>query len=139
MIRYELKDKERQAALEKIFPGFGEALQAACKDEYGDSTNYVEVQLDDCGGIFFNDEAAIYKDAITTKEVYDPCHWNNYPEVTPPEGEWMRVEVLTLNGIPIRKAMFYKGGRWGQYPLDPGEVVNNRLRFRPWNDEEAAK
>lgn len=31
MIRYELKDKERQAALEKALPGFDEALQRACK------------------------------------------------------------------------------------------------------------
>lgn len=31
MIRYELKDKERQAALEKALPGFADALQRACK------------------------------------------------------------------------------------------------------------
>ena len=31
MTRYELKDKERQSALEKALPGFGEALQRACK------------------------------------------------------------------------------------------------------------
>lgn len=30
MIRYELKDKERHAALEKALPGFTEALKKVC-------------------------------------------------------------------------------------------------------------
>ena len=141
MIRYELKDKERQAALEKIFPGFGEDLQAACEDEYGDSTRYVEMQLSDCNGIFFNDESVINKDAITTKEVYDPHAWNDYPNVTPPEGVLMRIEgqYAKRPELEYYGALMYLEGAW--HFADTVEIADNVIveRFRPWNDEEAAK
>lgn len=70
---------------------------------------------------------------------YDPCAWNNYPEVTPPEKVWMRIEMLSQDGgIKPRDVAFYMAGLWCTFPLDNGEVILGRLRFRPW-DEEAAK
>lgn len=139
MIRYRLKDQERQTALEKIFPGFGEALQAACEDEYGDSTRYVEMQLSDCNGIFFNDETVINKDAITTEEVYDPHAWNRFPEVTPPEGVWMRCEGHDQDtGMLLRAALVFDGKHWKE-PRGDTYWLCTVERFRPWDDEEAAK
>lgn len=139
MIRYELKDKEKQSAFEKILPGFGDDLQAACDEQFDDEFSHVCVQLNHGGGVFYDGEVSIKKSAICTKEVYDPDAWNNYPEVTPPEKVWMRIEMLSQDGgIKTRDVAFYKAGRWSKFPLDDGEVILGGLRFRPW-DEETAK
>lgn len=137
MKRYELKDKERQAALEKIFPGFGEDLQAACEDEYGDSTRYVEMQLSDCNGIFFNDETVINKDAITTKEVYDPHAWNDYPNVTPPEGVLMRIEGRDDDDDAFHFSGYFKNRMWvDEYGYALATNIYTVERFRPWDEEK---
>lgn len=133
MTRYELKDKNKQAKFLAVFPDFLTALTNAM-NHLEPGAQWVPVQSGE-----YEYSVTINPEDVETFAEYDPHAWNNYPKVTPPEGVWMRVEVLTLAGIPIRKAMFYKSGRWGQYPLDPGEVVNSRLRFRPWDEEEAAK
>lgn len=139
MIRYKLKDQERQTYLEKIFPGFGEDLQATCEDEFDNGFNHVCVQLSAGSDVFYFGTVDIRKTAIRMEEVYDPKSWNKYPEVTPPEKVWMRVEMLSQDGgIKTRDVAFYKEGRWCKFPLDNGEVILGRLRFRPW-DEEAAK
>lgn len=93
MIRYELKDSVKQDAFEKILPGFGDALQAACDEQFDDEFSHVCVQLNHGGGVLWDGGVNIKKSAICTKEVYDPRAWNNYPEVTPPEGVVMRLEI----------------------------------------------
>ena len=138
MIRYTLEDKGRQEGLEKAFPGFGEDLQTAGEREFDDRYDYVEVLLSDCGGVLGDYTLPIAKTAIRTEEVYDPHAWNNYPEVTPPEKVWMRIEMLSQDGgIKTRDVAFYKAGRWCKFPLDNGEVILGRLRFRPWDEEDA--
>lgn len=140
MFKYKLKNKEQQAALEKAFPGFDSDLQAACDDEFDDEFDYVRVRLSHDGGILRGSRLNIEKAAICAKEVYDHNKWNNYPEVTPPEKIWMRIEMLSQDGgIKTRDVAFYKAGRWCKFPLDNGEVILGRLRFRPFDDEEAAK
>nr|DAF76022.1 MAG TPA: hypothetical protein [Caudoviricetes sp.] len=140
MKRYELKDKELQTALEKAFPGFGEALQASCENTFDDITNYVEVSLDKCYSILFRDKIDICKSAITTKEVYDPHAWNNFPQVTPPEGVPMRVEgqYAKRPELEYYGALVYLEGAW--HFADTSEIADNVIveRFRPW-DEESAK
>ena len=139
MIRYELKNRERQEAFEKAFPGFGRALQNACDGQFDDKSGYVRVRFSRVEDTFYDGGLSIKKAAICTKEVYDPDAWNNYPEVTPPEKVWMRIEMLSQDGgIKTRDVAFYKAGRWCKFPLDNGEVILGRLRFRPW-DEESAK
>lgn len=139
MIRYELKDKEKQSAFEKILPGFGDDLQAACDEQFDDEFSHVCVQLNHGKGVFYDGEVSIKKSAICKKEVYDPDAWNEFPEVTPPEKVWMRIEMLSQDGgIKTRDVAFYKAGRWCKFPLDNGEVILGRLRFCPW-DEESAK
>lgn len=135
MKRYELKDNEPQTALEKVFPGFGEALQAACEQEFNDDTNYVAVMFNGYSGI----QISIRKSAITTKEVYDPKSWNKYPEVTPPEGVWMRCEGHDHStAVWLRAALVFDGKRWKE-PRGDTYWLGTVERFRPWDDEEAAK
>lgn len=92
MIRYELKDKPRQEALEKALPGFAEDFQAACEDEFGDSSSYVRVLLSTNDEVFRNCQVVVSKNAISTEEVYDFREWNKYPEVKPPHGVLLRCE-----------------------------------------------
>ena len=138
MTRYELKDKERQAALEKALPGFTEALQNNCEAQFNDPTRFVNATIRICEGGFNDCIVSIQKDAILAKETYDPYKWNEYPNVTPPEKVWMRIEMLSQDGgIKTRDVAFYKAGRWCKFPLDNGEVILGRLRFRPWDEEDA--
>lgn len=140
MIRYELKDKERQAALEKMLPGFGEDLQKACEDDFDDGFNHVCVQLSAGSDVFYYGTVDIRKAAICTKEVYDPHAWNNYPEVTPPEGVLMRIEgqYAKRPELEYYGALVYLEGAW--HFADTSEIADNVIveRFRPW-DEESAK
>lgn len=143
MIRYELKDKERHAALEKALPGFTEALKKVCTPMCGIVKGGQGINVHnygpDIGWISGEWSISLPTDDIEVVTVYDPHAWNNYPEVTPPEKVWMRIEMLSQDGgIKTRDVAFYKAGRWSKFPLDDGEVILGRLRFRPW-DEEAAK
>ena len=143
MMHYELKDKKRQAVLAEALPGFMNALQEACE------TRVRELKVNACVRLeHFSVSAPWSKGewtlALPTADLeviedYDPNQWNEYPRVTPPEKVWMRIEMLSQDGgIKTRDVAFYKAGRWCKFPLDNGEVILGRLRFRPW-DEEAAK
>lgn len=141
MIIYTLKDNERQNALEKVFPGFGDDLQAACDDEFDDEFNHVRVRLSHGGGIFRDSRVNIKKAAVCAKEVYDPNKWNNYPEVTPPEDISLRCEGHDRDtGRPFRAILRYLDGGFCFDSTDPrlyrslfpGMVID---RFRPWDEE----
>ena len=136
MIRYEMKDKSRQEAFEKALPGFKEALRSP--ETMGEMLEFSHWGLS-AGWEDDDWSLTINRNQLNEVVAYDPCAWNNYPEVTPPEKVWMRIEMLSQDGgIKTRDVAFYKAGRWCKFPLDNGEVILGRLRFRPW-DEEAAK
>ena len=136
MIRYELKDKERQAVWEKAFPGFVRDLQAACDEQFDDKFNYVRVRLT-CARILYCDGSLdIKKKAIRTKEGYDPHAWNNYPEVTPPEDISLRCEGLHEDtGHKFRAALQFAHGEF-RFECGFRMLPNTRVtRFRPWDEE----
>lgn len=136
MIRYALKNRERQAAWEKAFPGFGDALQAACDEQFDDKFSYVRVRLI-CARILYCDGLLdIKKKAIHTKEGYDHNAWNNYPEVTPPEGVWMRVETWSACGAVVRGVFMYVNGAWRRSKYTDPQNEIKAARFRPWDEEE---
>lgn len=139
MIKYTLKNTRIRVGLELAFPSFDKALQTACEKEFDDTSEYVRVPLDDDEDVFVEHQVKIRKSAIHAKAMYNPYEWNEYPNVTPPEKVWMRIEMISQDGrIKTRDVAFYRAGRWCKFPLDNGEVILGRLRFRPW-DEEAAK
>lgn len=140
MIRYELKDKERQAALEKALPGFEEALQNDCKDQFSDPTDFVNVAIGQGKGWGYECLVGIQKNAILVKETYDPYKWNNYPEVTPPYGVLLRCEGGYLGSDrKFHDAMTYRPDCFFREDNGLPMAHDKRVeRFRPW-DEEAAK
>lgn len=146
MIRYELKDKERQAALEKALPVFKKMLQHACENhrpEYFDEHKSVAVFYSTVDGTWGSGEWMIElpTDDIEVIKEYDPNKWNNYPEVTPPEGVLMRIEgqYAKRPELEYYGALMYLEGAW--HFADTVEIADNVIveRFRPWDDEEAAK
>ena len=146
MIRYELKDKERQAALEKALPVFKKMLQHACENhrpKYFDEHKSVAVFYSTVDGTWGSGEWMIElpTDDIEVIKEYDPNKWNNYPEVTPPEGVPMRIEgqYAKRPELEYYGALMYLEGAW--HFADTVEIADNVIveRFRPWNDEEAAK
>ena len=74
---------------------------------------------------------------------YNPHAWNNYPEVTPPEGVLMRCETYHLGVWNYYGGVFWKGGWRDEHSLDRnydegyiGEPWGRDVyRFRPWNEE----
>lgn len=139
MFRYELKDKERQAAFEKALPGFDKALQTACEYQYGDGSCCVTMQPEAYKGILISNLIVIDKDAIAAKEVYDPKKWNSYPAVKPPIGVPMRIEYKTSKGhIGGILALFFDG-MWRRCTPEGTACFltldRDVKRFRPWDDE----
>ena len=71
---------------------------------------------------------------------YTTKGWNPFPEVTPPEGVWMRLEVFRSNFREQHTYRYYakflksewKNGEGGKVDIREGDYV----RFRPWEDEE---
>jgi hypothetical protein len=69
---------------------------------------------------------------------YDPHKWNEYPEVTPPEGVLMRVECRDGRKACAKYRLFIEGGSWcdvngGAWPEAYSQSV---ARFRPWDEED---
>lgn len=144
MIRYELKDKERQAALEKALPVFKKMLQHACENhrpEYFDEHKSVAVFYSTVDGTWGSGEWMIElpTDDIEVIKEYDPNKWNNYPEVTPPVGVPMRIEYKTSKGhIGGILALFFDG-MWHRCTPDGTTCFltldRDVKRFRPWDDD----
>ena len=139
MIRYKLKDRELQAAYEKCLKDFDHHLQIACEgfdDEEETVVLHHLCKMTDKPLIAW--ELTISKKEIEPIEVYDPHAWNNYPEVTPPEGVPMRVEGRYKSaGFLFSTAMCYQFGQW--YPLITVSTPLSELeidRFRPWDEDK---
>ena len=141
MKAYRLKDKERQKTLELALPRFAEELNRACEDQVDDKTALVHVMhipdYSSEGGAW---TITFKKDEIESCPAYDPNNWNNYPEVEPPVGLTMRLEVFPPGSggrRGLRYAAQFLGGKWHKYgsrqPITTNE--GDTVRFRPWEDE----
>lgn len=60
---------------------------------------------------------------------YDPHNWNKYPEVTPPEGVWMRFETKNNEGFMAEFAY----GKW--FNCYGNRINRYSGRFRPWSED----
>lgn len=101
-MKYRLKDRELQKKLDEISKGdFSDALEVcsaavASALKRGKPTTIwfgVQPQL----------SLEITSDMLEEVREYDPHKWNNYPEVTPPEGALMRVERIENGRMQAEK------------------------------------
>ena len=131
MTKYRLKDAALQKKLDELSNGtFSELIATS-------------------GGVFAREDKSLLKlgngrfIVVLHKEdfeaVYNPNNWNNYPEVTPPEGVWMRVEAQRVStGEISRVCAIFRDGRW--HLTEQGTAVDlvefagtkKVKRYRPW-------
>lgn len=132
-MKYRLKDRELQRKLDDISGGyFSDAMKGITIDGFKVFPNPIPFRLGDDGPV-----AAIQ---LLSKDIepyieYDPNDWNSFPEVTPPEGIPMRVEVEYESFSNIYKlCATFKEGIWYRENGQPIDFyVNAKVkRFRPW-------
>lgn len=137
-MKYRLKDRELQRKLDEATDGeFSRRLQndrehmdgmilIGCMGMIEDRRRHNHTKLQRMTLCFATDE-------IEEVAEYDPHKWNEYPEVTPPEGVWMRCET-DVNAIEhkIRHVAKFDGREWRDY-LSKQVVVH---RFRSWDNPE---
>lgn len=140
MAKYKLKNRVLQGHLDVISSGeFSETLKSGNVefDEDGFAVIPVGSSKHDNDKVLITGKFAVtlYKDEVYEITEYDPNKWNKYPEVTPPEDEWMRVEQFFNNRCRLIGGIF-RDGKWycrhdvgGQY-LDT--TLDNVTLFRPW-------
>ena len=137
-MKYRLKDRELQRKLDEITKGeFSKNLYKRDDNLFHSfsgnlltthlgKTNYYERKF---GFWFFPNE-------IEEVPQYDPTKWNRFPEVTPPEGVWMRVETDMGFGFKAR----FQFGDWLDNRNDiigPKDGIDGAVcLFRPWEDPE---
>lgn len=166
MTRYELKDKDKQAKYLAVFPDFLTALTNAMNHR-DPETRWISVQSAE-----YEYSVNVYPEEVETFAEYDPHAWNNFPEVKPPEGVLMRLEVVeaswddglegerlcaiwevhtftVINDDQKTESEITEGRWYREYRGKSDEMLNTygfppdgkifKARFRPWDDEEAAK
>ena len=140
MTKYRLKDQELQKKLDEISDGdFSRQIEGNLQNIKGRGTTDADYRL------FFGElpgryeivnrfSMLLYEHEIEVFEEYDPNDWNNYPDVTPPEGVLMRVEFV-YDGRFCRNCAIFENGAW-RLTID-GEAsyditLDNVERYRPW-------
>lgn len=135
---WHLKDRELEKSLIEIDTEFLSKLNTVCEildtNKDGDIYKYQAcvVKLNHYGKTI--GELFLTGADIEYKTTYNPHAWNNYPEVTPPEGVWMRLEICQGSEDSGRMGAKYVNGKW---LLDDGAIANfgnYPARFRPWED-----
>ena len=135
---WHLKDRELEKNLIEIDTEFLSKLNTVCEildtNKDGDIYKYQAcvVKLNHHGKTI--GELFLTGGDIEYKTTYNPYAWNPYPEVTPPEGVWMRLEICPGSEDSGRMGAKYVNGKW---LLDDGAIANfgnYPARFRPWED-----
>lgn len=127
MTRYRLKDRELQKKLDEISGGcFTEALESIKKP------SCIVFQARNGGPAM---SVNLTKQDIEQFLEYNPNDWNVFPDVTPPEGVWMRTEHRDETDPPgiIRKVgAVFQDGTWRNSTGEAYPSYISIKRFRPW-------
>lgn len=136
-MRYRLKDRELQRKLDEISDG---SFSSRLADVSGEIPNLFRQSIST--RIYFGDKYQFSlhatQDMLEEVREYDPHKWNEYPEVTPPEGVLMRVECRDGRKACAKYRLFIEGGSWcdingGAWPEAYSQDVKH---FRPWDEDE---
>lgn len=146
MTKYRLKDAELQKKFDEISNGdFSRGLRRFIESGYlGTGPNFVAFgDMQPCGfadgfGNFRRFSVCLLKHELEIVKEYNPNDWNDYPDVTPLEGELMRVEVEYPEGDVLRQCAIFEDGIWwneenGNPNANEVEYLSAKVkRFRPW-------
>lgn len=142
-VTYRLKDRELQKKLDNLTDGNFSGLLAETMSEDNGLSPHISVDCGEWINPHANEQLAIYrfrvyfrKDEIEAVHVYDPKAWNEYPDVEPPPGVWMRLEAEFGGKKYGYKAKFFCGSWRDDYiVLSVKKGQKQKIRFRPWDDE----
>lgn len=139
-MKYRLKDKELQRKLDEISDG---SFSSRLADVSGAIPNLFRESI--TTRIYFGDKyqfsLQVTQDMLEEVREYDPHKWNEYPEVTPPEGVWMRCENVygsepeRLERFAARYTSQYEDGEWVDAWFSNG-LRRDVTSFRPWDEED---
>lgn len=138
MTKYRLKDQELQKHLDAISGGeFTATIESGSFEFDEDDMAVVTFGSAMHGTEIIAGKFSVILDKNETYELakYNPNNWNNYPDVTPPEGVLMRVEFI-YDGILRRNCAIFENGAWhitaeGKADYDH-LTLDDVKRFRPW-------
>ena len=136
-MKYRLKDRELQRKLDELSDGdFSARLhkeRELIKDSFKKEPRLHVLWFGE-GSQF---SAALYADMLEEVREYDPHKWNNYPEVEPPEGVWMRVEWRdgVVKHLAVARYEAWGGGKQFVWVSDK-RIIREVDRFRPRDDPD---
>ena len=129
MTTYRLRDRKLQQKLDELSNGaFSEMLKTMGR--FLVKKQATNVQL---GESRFT--VTLFREDIEIAPEYDPNDWNVFPDVTPPEGVLMRVEVENSYGEVSRECAIFQVGVWWKEECGQAivEFYKRKVkRFRPW-------
>lgn len=131
MTTYRLRDRKLQQKLDELSHGaFSEMLKTMGR--FLVKKQATNVQL---GESRFT--VTLFREDIEIAPEYDPHDWNIFPDVTPPEGVMMRVEIEYPDGDVSRTCAIFKDEVWWEAvngePIDEEVTSIGKVkRFRPW-------
>ena len=135
-MRYQLKNKKLQRRLDDLSDGdFAKQLRhGRWIKSIDDSGNPVlEIEFGPVVGQSRTRQFAFIftEDEIEEAEEFRSDRWNKFPEVTPPEDEWMRCEFLEEKLV----AKWVPDGDSEEHVwIDNYEQEVDVERYRPWED-----
>ena len=136
-MKYRLKDRELQRKLDEISDGdFSARLhkeRELIKDSFQKEPRLHVLWFGE-GSQF---SAALYADMLEEVREYDPHGWNDFPEVEPPEGVWMRVEWRegVVHHRAVARYEVWGGGKDFLWVSDK-RIIREVDRFRPRDDPD---
>lgn len=129
MTTYRLRDRKLQQKLDELSHGaFSEMMKTMGKFMATKSTTHVQL-----GESRFT--VTLHKQDFEISPEYNPNAWNVYPDVTPPEGVWMRTEHRDETDPPgiLRKVgAVFQNGAWRNSNGEAYPSYISVKRFRPW-------
>lgn len=136
-MKYRLKDRELQRKLDELSDGdFSARLhkeRELIKDSFKKEPRLHVLWFGE-GSQF---SAALYADMLEEVREYDPHGWNDFPEVEPPEGVWMRVEWRegVVHHRAVARYEVWGGGKEFLWVSDK-RIIREVDRFRPRDDPD---
>lgn len=139
-MKYRLKDRDLQRKLDAVSGGdFTERLQEGVSKiapvvvlSFGESPH------EGCKHRYM---ATFKHEEIEEIPRYDPTKWNDWPDVEPPYGVPLRVELVKRTGdetvVIERGCATYTPGTWKGMKIP--SWTTGGIRFRPWDDDKEKK